>query len=425
MPRNRTLIATIFFITCTFLIGFSTSSTAGDKASRVMEKHDSDGDGLITRDEWQRGNRKFKRLDNNGDGELTMEELRARFGGGEDESSQDRRGVGKEKYVRKRVKGDFGRSDLDGDDQLGRAEWNRRGNFDKMDTDKDGYLSFDEVLAMYHPTSEKGMVQYSIPPGEISQNTEPTIADSLVDTGDIDGDTLCAIGRGWGCDVELAISRGFFETGLGPLFPSDADCFAVDDGFALDYSFKRNRRAYHGGIDIPTPYGVPMLAIANGTVISVYEGSNSKRGKEINLRHSPDDTGLPIWIYSQYAHLDKMPDIKVGQRVRMGEVLGPTGNSGLGGRGGGQSKKRRPAIHFAMWFSKSPKYAEDDDKIIPVDGYWMDPIAIYRQSMPVDSASMKTLPDEKKLVPIPVIYPNGTTSPDKTRLIWPYACLKE
>jgi len=294
-----------------------------------------------------------------------------------------------------------------------------------MDTDNDGYLSFDEVFAMYNPPSEKGMVLYNAPPGKITQEVAPTVTDSMVDTSDIDKDTLCSIGRGQGCNIEMAINRGFFETGLGPLFPKGADCFAIDDGFALDYSFKRGgRRAYHGGIDIPTPYGVPMLAIADGTVVSIYQGANSKRGKEINLRHSPDDTGLPIWIYSQYAHFDQMPDFKVGQRVRMGEILGPTGNSGLG-RSGRQSKKRRPAIHFAMWYSKSPKFAEDNDKIIPVDGYWIDPIAIYRQSMPVASAAMKALPDEEKLVSIPVIYSDGTTNPEKTRLIWPYACVKE
>ena len=424
MHLNRIVIFTISFVTCSILIGFSTPSNAGNKASLVMEKHDSDSDGVITRDEWQRGNRGFKRLDSDEDGELTMEELRARFGGSENESRQGRSGRVKEKHVRRRVRGDFGRSDADGDNQLSRTEWNRRGNFDKMDTDNDGYLSFDEVLAMYHPTSEKGMVQYSTPPGDIAQKVEPPITDSLVDVGDIDGETLCAIGRG-GCDIELAIKRGFFETGLGPLFPNGADCFAIDDGFALDYSFKRNHRAYHGGIDIPTPYDVPMLAIADGTVVSVYEGTNSKRGKEINIRHSPNDTGLPLWIYSQYAHFDKVPDFKVGQRVRMGEVLGPTGNSGLGGRGGGQSKKRRPAIHFDMWYSKSPKFAEDDDKIIPVGGYWMDPIAIYRQSIPVNSASMKALPDDQKFVSIPVMFSDGVTEPKNTRLIWPYACRKE
>ncbi len=435
MFRVRTASLTLFLFACIAFIGFSSPSDAGDRASRSMEKNDQDGDGMISRDEWRKGKRRFNRIDTDGDDYLTIEELRARFGDGDDGPRKKRRERSEESeekkefrssdmYVKGRVMGDYGRSDADGDDLLDRTEWNRRGNFDKMDTDGDGYLSFEEVLAMYYPPSGKGMISYDRPPGEVSEESSPTVAESLIDVSGFDEDFLCAIARSRGCDIDLAINRGFFETGLRPLFPEDADCFAIDDGYAMDYSFKRNRRNYHGGIDIPAPYGVPMLAIADGTVVAVYGGAYSKRGKEVVLRHSPEDTGLPLWIYSQYSHLDELPDFEIGQRIRMGGIIGPTGNSGLGGRGGGQSKKRRPGIHFGMWYSEKPEFADYEDKIVPDDGYWMDALAIYRQTLPVDSESLRGLPDEEKFVSIPVIYPDGATEPEETKLIWPYACTR-
>jgi murein DD-endopeptidase MepM/ murein hydrolase activator NlpD len=63
-------------------------------------------------------------------------------------------------------------------------------------------------------------------------------------------------------------------------------------------------------------------------VIAVFDADMSKRGIEIVLRHSPEEAGLPFWTYSAYGHLDKKPEMKIGQRVKKGQVLGPTGNSG-------------------------------------------------------------------------------------------------
>jgi len=238
-------------------------------------------------------------------------------------------------------------------------------------------------------------------------------------------EAICGIGRGRKCDIEIAIDRGLFETGLRPVFPDGLDCRDIDEQWAIDYSGKRNRRQYHGGIDMPAPYGTPIIAAAAGTVVAVYEGERSYRGREIVLRHSPDDTGLPYWIYTEYAHFDAAPDFKPGQRVAMGEVLGPTGNSGRGRHSVAQSDKRRPAIHFAVFFSENPGFVNLRDRVIvPVGGYWMDPNALYRGKPPFDSASMKALPDSEKRVPIPVMLDDGTPIPEGTKLVWPYTCTK-
>src|SRR3972149_6164833 len=93
---------------------------------------------------------------------------------------------------------------------------------------------------------------------------------------------------------------------------------------------KRGREQYRGGIDMPAPWDTPMIAAAAGTVVGKFLGERSFRGIEIVLRHSPDDTGIPLWIYTQYAHCSTVPALELGQRVRMGENLCPTGNTGIG-----------------------------------------------------------------------------------------------
>ena len=242
---------------------------------------------------------------------------------------------------------------------------------------------------------------------------------------DLDGETLCAIGRGRKCDIKLAVEQGLFETGLRPRFPENLKCRGIDEGWAISYTHKRERENYHGGIDMPAPFGTPMIAAAAGTVVGKYRGERSYRGMEITLRHSPEDTGIALWIYTQYAHFDEMPKHEVGQRVRIGEVLGPTGNSGIAPKRRRLGKERRPAIHFAAWYSTSPRYGEHRDKIIPVGGRWMDPIALFRKKLPLDSYSMKALPEAQKEVPVSVMVDDGEVIPADTKIVWPYLCARD
>jgi murein DD-endopeptidase MepM/ murein hydrolase activator NlpD len=232
----------------------------------------------------------------------------------------------------------------------------------------------------------------------------------------------CAIGRWSECGMQQAIERGLFETGLSPAFPAQAQCRGIDEGYSISYAASRGREQYHGGIDMPAPWGTPMIAAAAGTVVAKYPGEYSFRGIEIVLRHSPEDTGIPLWIYTQYAHCAEMPALDIGQRVRMGESLCPTGNTGILPRIA--KRQRRPAIHFAVFYSTSESFADFRSTIIPADGYWMDPVALFRNKLPVDSASMKTLPEAEKRVPIAVMFDNGETFPVNTKIVWPYACTR-
>ncbi len=321
-----------------------------------------------------------------------------------------------------RVGGDFARADSNGDGKLNQDEWRRRGNFARLDTDKDGYLNLQEVRAIYQGHSERS---YDWPPGGFRQSQsirDPDIESDLIDSDDLERETKCAIGRSRRCSPEASIKRGLFETGLGPVFPEDSVCPGIDDGFALDYSFKRSREAYHGGIDLPARWGTPMIAAAAGTVVGLFRGERSARGIEIVLRHSPTDTGLDFWVYTGYGHLDRMPDLEIGQRVRRGEIIGPTGNSGVSGKGRKQVSLRRPAIHFSTFFSDTAKYAIRRDIVIPVNGQWLDPIALYRGKIPFDSDTLKNLPDSQKDIPVSVLFEDRKSSDISARFVWPYMC---
>ncbi|MEY2631561.1 MAG: hypothetical protein RIR00_215 [Pseudomonadota bacterium] len=236
----------------------------------------------------------------------------------------------------------------------------------------------------------------------------------------------CGIGRPPDCDIAEAQERGLLETGLRPQFPAGLRCPEIDEGWAIAYSGKRGREQYHGGIDLPAPWGTPIRAAADGVVVGRYEGMDSYRGRELILRHRPEDTGLPFFLYTQYAHFASLPPLQVGEAVKRGQVLGPTGNSGIG-RHGAPSQRRRPALHFAAWMSPVGEYIPLRGKVIPLEAVWLDPVALYLPAAVTARASrqLQALPESAKTVPVAVMREDGTLFPADARLIWPYTCRAE
>ena len=309
-------------------------------------------------------------------------------------------------------------NDANRDGKVSPKEWRRSSSiFKQIDTNKDGFLTVDEFRARF--AGGKGPMGGGM--GGRSDKGGPKL-DGQVGMGALDKETMCAITRTPNCDISVAVKHGLFKTGLKPVFPAGVECRGIDEAWAIDYSDKRDREQYHGGIDIPAPFGTPMIAAAAGTVVAKYVGEKSYRGIEITLRHSPEDTGLGVWTYTQYAHFRTMPTLNVGDRVRMGQKLGPTGNSGIQPNLGPRGSARRPAIHFAAWFTGDPRYVAASRAVIPVAGEWMDPNALYRGKPPFDSASLKALPSEQKRVPIAVMLDTGEVIPAGARVIWPYTC---
>jgi murein DD-endopeptidase MepM/ murein hydrolase activator NlpD len=225
-------------------------------------------------------------------------------------------------------------------------------------------------------------------------------------------------------DVAAMRRRGFFATGLRPHYPADAKCLEANSFFAdttRGDGSARSARFYaghHGGLDIPAPEGTPIVAVADGAVVHKSEGGGIG-GIGIVLRHSPQDTGFSVWVYTEYKHLREMPDIELGQYVKMGEVIAYAGKTGtVGTRAYGSAGHSH--LHLTAWYAAGDKY-RPGRMLIPLDGYWMDPLALFR-GPPVTSGEIAKLPEEAKKVPLSYKGTDGRVVPASTRIVWPFAC---
>jgi peptidoglycan LD-endopeptidase LytH len=90
------------------------------------------------------------------------------------------------------------------------------------------------------------------------------------------------------------------------------------NGFIDSWGFPRSGGRRHQGVDMFAAYGMPLYAVADGTIQRVW--NNRLGGLSINL---VDDRGDRYY----YAHLSAV-SVSTGQRVRAGEVIGANGNSG-------------------------------------------------------------------------------------------------
>ena len=219
-------------------------------------------------------------------------------------------------------------------------------------------------------------------------------------------------------DTKIQKKRGMFNTGLKAKFHDNKKLVVCDDCWAINYSHKREGRpAYHKGRDLPMKFNEPVLAMANGTVVGLFENLMSRKGVEAVLRHTPQQSGTKYYVYTQYTHFNKWPlDIKIGQKIKVGDALGPNGNSGKKG-----NKVRRPALHFAAFYSKSPNWSFFKGGFLVKDGYWMDPVSFYRNQEPFDSKSVKKLKTKERNPSIGYKTKSGNILPEGTKKVWPFA----
>jgi murein DD-endopeptidase MepM/ murein hydrolase activator NlpD len=92
------------------------------------------------------------------------------------------------------------------------------------------------------------------------------------------------------------------------------------------------RGSFSPGVDFTCPVGETLVATANGTVASATTNLKSSAGMAVIIKHR--DGRL-----SHYFHLSKVL-VKNGQRVKAGDVIGKSGNTGTATTG--------PHLHFAI-----------------------------------------------------------------------------
>jgi hypothetical protein len=246
--------------------------------------------------------------------------------------------------------------------------------------------------------------------------------EGYVPPSEIADEVRLMVGKTRGGDKNYAVQvqkeRGGIETGLKAAFIDGGQCPEIDsEQWAIDYSHKRPIPAIHKGVDIPQPTGTPIRAIAAGTVVGKFLNDDNRKGTEVMLRHTPKETGLEFWTYSQYTHMLEMSPLEIGAKVAIGQEIGKTSNTGVMGR-----RERRPALHFAIVYSRHPEWSNDGIFVIPRDGFWMDPNAFYRLEPPYESKALAALPEDAKKVAVPYMKPDGSFVPAGTKRIWPYPC---
>ncbi len=226
---------------------------------------------------------------------------------------------------------------------------------------------------------------------------------------------------------EVQEKAGLFNTGVRAVYPKDATCLEVKshfgDGTRYDGStrVKWANHGYHGGSDISAPEGTPLVALADGEVVHKLSGGRLV-GHQIMMRHTPDDTGLPVWIYSKYKHFREPPEVSVGDKVKMGDVVGLSGKTGT--VGGHYGDAGYPHLHFSIFAAKTGEYKTLAKNILPRDVYYIDPIALYllKDRNIFDNHAVRALSDDRKSVAIPYKLTNGNIVPANTKLIWPFMC---
>ncbi|ARI76683.1 M23 family metallopeptidase [Halobacillus mangrovi] len=97
-------------------------------------------------------------------------------------------------------------------------------------------------------------------------------------------------------------------------------------------------RRIHEGTDIFANYGVPVKSTTYGVI--EMKGWNTYGGWRVGIRDIFN-------IYHYYAHLQSFSDVKVGDVVQPGDVIGSVGASGYGPPG--TSGKFPPHLHYGMY----------------------------------------------------------------------------
>ena len=221
---------------------------------------------------------------------------------------------------------------------------------------------------------------------------------------------------------------GQIQVGLVPDYPTTARCPEVSSFFGSSVRYDGSARVndhfgFHNGMDISAHEGTPLLALADGEVIHAGNGGMLV-GNYVWLRHAPEDTGLPVYLFTRYQHLDSASPLKIGTRVKIGDVVGPAGKTGT--VGGYFRPLGYSHLHLLVFAADDAAFTLRDAVVVATaNRRYLDPLAIYlKPALPFDNRALRDLPDADKHVAIPYRTPDGTREPAGTRMIWPLACPK-
>lgn len=80
------------------------------------------------------------------------------------------------------------------------------------------------------------------------------------------------------------------------------------------------KRKFHHGVDVALPVGSALRAPADGEI--AHKGDSKSGGYTLIIKHAAN-------LFTVYYHLQKPSDLAVGAKVKQGEVIARSGNTGL------------------------------------------------------------------------------------------------
>ena len=120
---------------------------------------------------------------------------------------------------------------------------------------------------------------------------------------------------------------------IQPVLNKDLKHMASGYGWRVDPVY--HIRRFHEGMDFSAPVGTDIFATGNGVV--TYSGWRQGYGETIEIDHGFN-------YVTRYAHCSKRK-VKVGQKVKRGDVIASVGNTG---------KSTGPHLHYEVHFNGRP-----------------------------------------------------------------------
>ncbi len=147
--------------------------------------------------------------------------------------------------------------------------------------------------------------------------------------------------------VELAKNKADLLASMPAIQPiSNKELRRLASGYGMRMHPIQKIRKMHYGIDFTAPQGTPIYAVGNGKVIKVHK-SFSGYGNRVEIDHG-------YGFVTLYAHMSEF-NVKVGQEVKRGEMIGLVGNTG---------SSTAPHVHYEI--------IKDGKKIDPAPYLFMD-----------------------------------------------------
>lgn len=202
-----------------------------------------------------------------------------------------------------------------------------------------------EVIEMFHGKGKDGNGDNHADPDD-PEDVLFTMANLILEYGNTKDDIKIALWNYYNRDLTVQTIMN-----TAKVFETFQDINLTDRDFPLDisynYTYNNNwgdRRGFgglrmHEGSDIFADYGTPVKATTYGVVEMM--GWNLYGGWRIGIRDIYN-------IYHYYAHMSGYEEnVKVGQVVKPGDLLGTVGSTGYGPPG--TSGKFPPHLHYGMY----------------------------------------------------------------------------